>query len=778
MLGRRTCVAVGSVLTALAALLPGCREEASVSGINLTDAVVVARSGDLSNAERVAPVVLVEEVARRSGVTWRQAETVPAGSPMILLNVSTDSGLATEGFRIETQVGSRRPEITITGADGRGVLYGVGYLLRKIACSPGRVSLPRPVAVTTSPRYAIRGYQMGYRPTANSWDMWERDDFDQYFRELALFGANAIEGIPFGGELPFQHMTRRQASIEMSRICDRYGMDYWLRLLATDDLAIEEDRAATLAAYDSVFAETPRVDGVFVPGGDSGDNHPSLLLPFVRDLDVILKRHHPNAGIWVSLQKFAPSWEDYFFEYVNEHQPTWLAGVIDGPWGPEVHSIRRRLPEQYPIRAYPDISHNVRCQFPVPWWDPAFARTLGREGPNMRPVHYALIHERTAPPTVGSVAYSDGIHDDLNRAVWSLRAWDPGLDVREIVVDYTRLFFGAQVAEEAADGILALERNWTGPLAQNGGVDATLALWQRLEREHPELSGNWRWQLCVLRAYYDAYARHRLIHESALQEEACAVLAGAAERGAEAVIAEALAVLARAETAPVRQDLRTRIFELCEALYQSIRLQTSVERYGAAGPERGAVLDFVDVPLNERWWLEDEFLRVRGMASEEEKVARLDVLRTWEHPGQGSFYDDVGNVAKSPHVLRGESVVTDPALERTPFPFFMWWDDGRSRARWSWQSDVHWPTLVYREIDRNAAYTVRVTGRGPLFMRINGTPVQQTSGGTEMGEFRYYPVPREAVRYGVITLTWDDPDAGNVRWREWSRVNEVWLLRD
>jgi hypothetical protein len=36
-------------------------------------------------------------------------------------------------------------------------------------------------------------------------------------------------------------------------------------------------------------------------------------------------------------------------------------------------------------------------------------------------------------------------------------------------------------------------------------------------------SGNWRWQLCLLRAYYDAYTRRRLIYESRLEDEANAL---------------------------------------------------------------------------------------------------------------------------------------------------------------------------------------------------------------------------------------------------------------
>ncbi len=189
-------------------------------------------------------------------------------------------------------------------------------------------------------------------------------------------------------------------------------------------------------------------------------------------------------------------------------------------------------------------------------------------------------------------------------------------------------------------------------------MDGTLALWQRLDNEAPELRGNWRWQLCLLRAYYDAYTRHRQLYESELEQEANRVLAAARERGAEVAMDATLAVLQRAFTQPIEKEWRARIGQLCAELFKSIKLQTSVPLYQASGYERGAVLDFVDHPLNNCWWLEDEFARICKLSTEADKLKQLELIRTWENPGPGSFYDEVGNIAKSPHVIRGEGLNT------------------------------------------------------------------------------------------------------------------------
>ena len=51
------------------------------------------------------------------------------------------------------------------------------------------------------------------------------------------------------------------------------------------------------------------------------------------------------------------------------------------------------------------------------------------------------------------------------------------------------------------------------------------------------------------------------------------------------------------------------MFELAEALFHSIRAQLSVVKYQALG--RGANLDGIDVPLNNRTYLLKRFAQIR-----------------------------------------------------------------------------------------------------------------------------------------------------------------------
>ena len=107
--------------------------------------------------------------------------------------------------------------------------------------------------------------------------------------------------------------------------------------------------------------------------------------------------------------------------------------------------------------------------------------------------------------------------------------------------------------------------------------------------------------------------------------------------GSDKAMDEALDIVNEADKNPAYPQLRQKIVDYCADLFKSIGMQTSVKKYNASGEERGAILDFLDYPLNNRWWLSDEFVKIHKMKSEEEKLARLKIIYTWENPGHGKL---------------------------------------------------------------------------------------------------------------------------------------------
>lgn len=768
----------------------------SVAFLLLGSTILYSQTTDLSRAAILAsskinsPVretgirILQEEVFQRTSVNL-QLFSKPGPGAVIALATINDSeidGFAVpkmagedlpetkaEGFRIFLDKSSGKDILWLIGADDRGVIFSIGHFLRTAGLSKNKITFSKINEIATSPAYPIRGHQLGYRNTANSWDGWTVGQFDKYIRELALFGSNCIENIPFqdGPMGPNMKVPRDEMNTRMSEICNNYGLDYWVWTPADVDLSDAVKFKAEVAKHAGFYRNCPRLDGVFFPGGDPGSNHPKWVMPFLKEVAGELKKYHPGAGLWISLQGFNEEQVDYFFEYLETNDPDWLAGVVSGPGSPDLAATRFRLPQKYQHRHYPDLTHTVRCQYPAENWDQAFALTEGREVCNPQPFFYAKIHNRFAPFTNGFLAYSDGVHDDVNKVVWSRMAWDPESDVRQVLVEYSRLFFGPPAADAGADGILALERNWVGPLEENGGVETTFAFWQNLESKHPELKGNWRWQQLVMRSYYDTYTRRRKIYEQNLEKGANSILSQADRIGSEKAMTDALALVNKADEEPVSPELKQKIADYCEALFQSIGMQTSVKKYNASGAERGAILDFIDYPLNNRWWLADEFDRIRKMGTEQEKLGRLEVIRTWENPGTGSYYDNVSDLSKGPHVKTRSDDATDVA----------WWDNGMSRKRLSTQLFQNFPKLEYTDLDPNGRYLIRIAGYGDALLRIDGERIEPTLYNKGLEEFKEFPVSRKYVSDGKIEVSFDQPEESHLNWRQQSKVCDIWLLK-
>ena len=714
--------------------------------------------------------VLAEEVDHRTGINLA-IRAVGAGGQIEFLAAAESDNLGSDGFKITT---TEPPgaKITISAQGRRGALYAVGYLLRHLDWSQGKLALAAPINTTQVPEYAIRGHQLGYRAQANSYDGWDVATYDQYIREMAFFGANAVEGIPFQDDRPTPVMPvgRREMNKAISEICEKYDLEHWVWIPAEFTLTDAAQRAAHLKQHAEFSRDCARLNGLFFPGGDPGNNHPQDVLPFLAELAAVVQPHRPEAKMWLSLQGFQGEEVDYVFDWLKEHQPEWLGGLVGGPSSPPLELLRARLDKKYQLRDYPDITHIVRCQYPELNLDPAISLTAGREAINPRPEFYTEVFRATAPQTDGFISYSDGCQDDVNKAIWSALGWSSASQPRATLVEYARCFFGAKDADEIADGIFALEQNWEGPLRPHAAVQFVLEQWQKLEAAHPELLNDWRWQMLVTRAYYDAYQREREVRETALEQETYAALVKQEGRTPSEAIAAANAVLQKAVTEPARPDLRNRLLELFDQMYETCRFQSDMTKFHAISAERGCMLEFLDYPLNNRYWLEDEFEKVLALPNPDAQWARLDELRNWENPGPGGFYDDIGHIARSPHAVRRTDRLRGAGS-------YWWFNEGKSRLRLSWLITGSPAALVYEDLDPSAKYILKFSGFGELKPLVNGEPLTATRYETEAPAMKEFPVPDGAIQNGKLTVTFESTYLRGVNWRYQPRLAEAWLIR-
>ncbi|MDH7502136.1 MAG: hypothetical protein QHJ82_05390 [Verrucomicrobiota bacterium] len=786
--------------------------------LDLNEAVIVL-SLTSSAREKKAAQMLSEEIEKRSCVRLRTTSARPAPDvPVVVVGsrtgltesadlrlnglLSTNKPVGPEGYRLFVSQGAGAPAVCVVGEDERGVLFGVGRLLRELHLGRGRVRIDDALDVSSAPKYALRGHQLGYRPKTNSYDAWDLPVWEQYYRDLIVFGCNAIELIPprSDDDADSPHFPRpsMEMMVGMSKLADEYGLDVWIWYPAMDrDYSDPATVERSLREWGEVFSMLPRVDAVFVPGGDPGHTPPKVLMALLARQTENLHRFHPKAQLWVSPQGFNQAWMDEFMGILRHESPPWLSGIV---FGPQVRltlpRLRAAVPERYPIRHYPDITHSRQCQYTVHDWDTAFAVTLGRECINPRPIAHATIFRKTQPYTIGFITYSEGCNDDVNKMLWSALGWDPDVSVTNILRQYSRYFIGERYEEDFAQGLLALEKNWDGPLIKNAGVERTLARFQKLEKSAaPADLKNWRFQQALFRAYYDTYTQRRLIWETDLETRAMAELRKAPQVGSDAALAAAESVLNRAIDERVKPECLLRIHQLAEALFQSISMQLSAEKYKAIAVDRGASLDTVQFPLNNTPWLKHRFAAIRRLTAETDRLKAIAEIINWDNPGPGGFYDDLGNVGRQPHLVQVPGFEEDPSrMESVRVDFeedlvLDSPDEGAGvprRVSWIDHAESLYDTplrMRYTGLDPAAHYRVRVVYAGDNFKRkirliANGSieihPYIERPVPVRPMEF---PVPPEAVRDGELVLSWFGETGLGGNGRN-CQVSEVWLIRE
>ena len=117
--------------------------------------------------------MLVEEAEKRTRIRWPQMTAWPTTNvPVIAVGLesavrdfaapyaeglqSPSTPSPAEGYRLCVKKAEQNPAVLVLGNDERGVLFGVGNLLRELRMVRKRVSVRDDLDVTTAPKYAFR----------------------------------------------------------------------------------------------------------------------------------------------------------------------------------------------------------------------------------------------------------------------------------------------------------------------------------------------------------------------------------------------------------------------------------------------------------------------------------------------------------------------------------------------------------------------------------------------------------------------------------------------
>lgn len=676
----------------------------------------------------------------------------------------------------------------LSGRSVRAQLFAIGWLLRNAQIDQRGVSIPQTNAFVTSPDKAVRGYQVGYRMKNNTYDAWRLSQFEQQMLDLAVFGLNTLQVVaPVSDDDPTSPLfpaSAEETVIGLSSLSQKYGLRYDLFYPEmAKDYSESGQVEAELRQFEDLIRKLPLVDSIHIPGGDPGHTPPEILLPLIEKETAILHRYHPEAEVWVSAQGFTRERYDRFYKMLQNH-PRWLTGIFFGPQSREGMELQRRqIPASYPIEFYPDTAHVMHSQFPVPQWDPVFALTESREPICPRPAGFQHIYRHFRSLNSGFIVYSEGINDDVNKVLWGAWGWNPGTSAHQALREYAHYFFHSDPrhADSIASSIEALEGNWSGPLLSNKTIAATLTSFQR---ESHSLTPEWRWNSLLYRAVYDRYLQIKRARELVLEDAAIAKLQ---QPGAiDSRIAAARSILDRDNRSLEEKSLNKQLYDLAQKLFDETGMQLSVKLYKASNWERGANLDRVETPLNNRTWLEAEFSSIqKSDADEKEKSARLSRIIHWKGETPGTLYDDLGDPTREPHLVRGAGWSSDPELYRTAIDGIAdetlekgWRLSWLSYAETLYETPLH---LHYDHLDPNRSYTLRVTYAGEAYvlpMRLVANdkeeihPLRLRRSNPETVEFN---LPASATSSGQLDLKWFRKDGAGGGGRG-GQVAEVWLI--
>jgi hypothetical protein len=213
-----------------------------------------------------------------------------------------------------------------------------------------------------------------------------------------------------------------------------------------------------------------------------------------------------------------------------------------------------------------------------------------------------------------------------------------------------------------------------------------------------------------------------------------------------------------------------------------------VPLYRATGIARGANLDSIDWPLNNRAWLKTQFAALRKLPQESERLARLAAIARWTDPGPGGFYDNPGAPGGGSRAGPDLPWTADPIGHRRAHTMKSWIRSGDfSTHRLAWMDHVGTlgatPLIfTYDQLDSAATYELRVVYgdpklNGPVRLTANGThEVHPLRAGPSPAAVQSFVLPRSVTATGRLELKWErDPALASIRGV--CHVSEIWLRR-
>ncbi|MBP7869125.1 MAG: hypothetical protein BWX80_03032 [Candidatus Hydrogenedentes bacterium ADurb.Bin101] len=457
---------------------------------------------------------------------------VTRGAEGAQIVLALDPGLAPEAFRLGPENGTVR----ITGGAPPGLLYGVGKFLRTSGYGEG--FLPSSWTGVSSPQGTLRG--MYFATHFHNWHQQASDaEVSRYLEDLALWGINAIMVAFPMINLQGWDDPQMEAALSMmkryARAAHALGLQFTTGLGNTMFIGTPDHLRATplpdptrrrgnsghpvcpsLAEGHAYILDNTRrlfenladvgLDIVCFWPYDEGGCACAKCAPWgcngylrlSRDLTQLGREYFPKLKTVLSTWMFdtPPEGEWQGLADALAKDPGWVDYILadsheDFPRYPLDHGV----PGGLPLLNFPEISMWGNS----PW---------GGFGANPLPARFQRLWDQVKGTVTGGFPYSEGIYEDMNKAVVAQCYWDRDRAAADTLREYMAYEFGPGVEEQVLEIIGLLEsaaatsyrKEPVDPEAARRACAAAEAVEARLPDWGKK---SWRWELLRLRTVLD-----------------------------------------------------------------------------------------------------------------------------------------------------------------------------------------------------------------------------------------------------------------------------------
>lgn len=474
---------------------------------------------------RVAQI-LARQITDRCG-----AKVATTGDAACAIELRLEPGIGSEGYRIDDGPDGG---VCVVGNDEPGLMYGVGKLLRNSRYDGGGFT-PGAWRGESAPQCEMRGIYLANHFN-NYYEAASPEEIERYIEDLALWGYNLLSlGFPHwqydsyddpAARRMIEHMhrlmrTAHQVGMRVSvgvalnggfrstpqemrctPVPDPLGRhgNFGVNLCPSKPVAREELLRNWSRLLDE-FADPAMDFATFWPYDEGGCGCADCwpwgargYLSLGRSVAALIREKRPEIRVIVSTWTFDTppdgewealsralaedrSWADYIQADAHEDFPRF--------------PLDQGVPGGLPMISFPEISMWGQG----PW---------GGYGANPLPARLQRLWDQAKGKLCGGIPYSEGIYEDINKAIVSQLFWDAERPTMDTVREYAAFEFSPDVADDVVTIVRTFEQNHLrdtiGPSAQEA-LERAQSVGARLT---PQARAGWRWRIVYLRALIDS----------------------------------------------------------------------------------------------------------------------------------------------------------------------------------------------------------------------------------------------------------------------------------